>query len=411
MKKQIVKVFISLLLVVTLIYPCLAEIAVSATTTPTYSTCADHHFSILNSASDNAKGSCGFIALSTLLSFYDSYWSDRFVAESFEKGNEVKRRIDKDYPEGVPALKVENSLIPKYNEENHPQLGQPDLEAYTEFIQNNASNYLHLYLLSLAATQVKDDNGNYLINYQDSAYGINVYNAKKLLEYYLYNIIGFTSNQIVVHYETSTGELTQNSTMYQSIRSKVSAGIPVYYGAQDITGQELGHAMVAYAVTDNNDIKLFGVRNGIERNSVFTADHRKDVGIVWLEIKEQALPHNCCDHYTVWLLDGTTKKTCSCNAYKTLHPKHTHSAAKYESYKSLNHTYTCYCGQTFTASHSYYSYTNLGARGHDAYCNCGYSKTETHGLNNQAKRCNKCGYFDNTYYQPWGDPDITDELC
>ena len=401
MKKQIVKVFISLLLVVTLIYPCLVEITVSATTTPTYSTCADHHFSILNSASDNAKGSCGFIALSTLLSFYDSYWSDRFVAESFEKGNIVNRRIDKDYPNSVPALKVENSLIPKNSQ------GHPDLEAYSGFAQSNASDYLHLYLLSLAATQVKDDNGNYLINYQDSAYGINEYNAKKLLEYYLYNIIGFTSNQIVVHYEMSTGELTQNSTMYQSIRSKVAAGIPVYYGAQDITGQVLGHAMVAYAVTDNNDIKLFGVRNGIERNSVFTADHRKDVGIVWLEIKEQALPHSCCDHYTVWLLDGTTKKTCSCNAYKTLHPKHTHSAAEYESHNTSKHTYTCYCGASITAEHSYYRYSSFGASGHRIYCNCGAYIFESHfpDLPNQPKRCDKCGYFDDTYYQPWQTPD------
>ena len=57
MKKQIVKVFISLLLVVTLIYPCLAEITVSATTTPTYSTCADHHFSAIGgNVPINVKG-------------------------------------------------------------------------------------------------------------------------------------------------------------------------------------------------------------------------------------------------------------------------------------------------------------------------------------------------------------------
>lgn len=40
------------------------------------------------------------------------------------------------------------------------------------------------------------------------------------------------------------------------------------------------------------------------------------------------------------------------------------------------------------------------------YCSvCNYTFTETHGLNNQAKRCNKCGYVDNTHYQPWQNPD------
>ena len=68
-----------------------------------YLFCSEHYFSAIGShISKNVRGTCVYVALSMLLSFYDSYWNDDFVWESFEAGNVAKCDPYTENPPMVP---------------------------------------------------------------------------------------------------------------------------------------------------------------------------------------------------------------------------------------------------------------------------------------------------------------------
>lgn len=395
MKERIWQAVVSFCLIICIITFSFTGIFASASTV-TYSTFADHYFSeIKTNIPRNQRGSCGFVALSMILSFYNFYYNDNFVEEWFE--DSILRSCgSNDYPNGVPQLYLENNHLPR------DEQGNIDDGAYVPFLIDNINTYLQFYLIGLAATNDPIDGWERFLDFNDESYGINIQEAKLLMEHYLYDCRGFSVNEVVVHTESMSGEISSDSELYDRISTLVRNGIPVCYLAQNST-ETKGHIMVAYSCSDE-DIKVhrgysYGI--GSSTTTLLNSGYVEDAAILWLETKD-ALPHVCSYNYR-WA--NTERILCACNAYKgdLLHPEHTHSVAEYESYNSSNHTYTCYCGQTFTASHSYNSYTSLGATGHRAYCNCGYFTVETHGFN--AKRCNKCGYIDNTYYQPWQNPD------
>ena len=65
----------------------LSNIYVSADETELRSSCVEDHFNMLGTTSNSTPPSvysCAYVALSMLLTFYDSYWHEDFVPDRFE---------------------------------------------------------------------------------------------------------------------------------------------------------------------------------------------------------------------------------------------------------------------------------------------------------------------------------------
>ena len=44
-----------------------------------------YFYNLNNYCGNNSKGSCGYVALSMILSFYDTYWDDRVIPENYDQ--------------------------------------------------------------------------------------------------------------------------------------------------------------------------------------------------------------------------------------------------------------------------------------------------------------------------------------
>ena len=96
--KKMTKRLISAILVSVLLFSGMLSTTASALTEK----CVEHHFTRLhfNFANDdyqiehdmemvppNTEGTCTYVAMSMFLSFYDTYWNDRFVIDDLEWDN------------------------------------------------------------------------------------------------------------------------------------------------------------------------------------------------------------------------------------------------------------------------------------------------------------------------------------
>ncbi len=88
----------------------------------------------------NTHGTCSYVAISMLLSFYDTYFNDFIIADDYET-----------------ETKMQNDVIPKDIES--PGIKSEPLEdvyglstySYINYIENNYEEYLHLKLIKNAA--------------------------------------------------------------------------------------------------------------------------------------------------------------------------------------------------------------------------------------------------------------------
>lgn len=416
--------------------------------------CLENHFQALVDKKEhrvppNVDGSCGYVAMSSLLAFYDSYWHEDFVPDKLEW-------VHGEYNSANDSLNKTFSAQEEYD----------DLESWEgtdgEFFDQYRNDHLQPYLVKL---------GEYVgcFTLPGSPYGLFDFDVEDILKTYLYTTCGFTEDQVTVH---KSGRFTSTEDLKETIKQQIVQGYPVLYFAADILPESgakstisdtiekiaSGHIMVAYDVADNNgveDIKLLTGWNMSEveeryqwlSETPFNTFH----SIIWLEINEENLPHECSYNY----VDSITKEPlCACQIYST-HPGHsTHiyrnkrdnekhwkecvcgdiidldyhnlicrymnshqhyincdSCAfsyhedhiyEYEFLSSTEHKKICYCGEASirTEEHYDHSYSSKNNFKHDVYCACGhYMGTETHTMVTTGRyaNCTLCGVKVDTF--------------
>lgn len=88
----------------------------------------------------NLKGSCSYVAVDMLLSFYDSYWSDGFLPENFDGEKEVV---------GETVLNTTNSPG-SINEKDFPEIGTSYSNAeYLDLIEDYCDQILYPSKISI----------------------------------------------------------------------------------------------------------------------------------------------------------------------------------------------------------------------------------------------------------------------
>ena len=410
---------ILLLVIISLLICASAIYAFADTEAPEieYTTVASHYFNeIKDDIPYNHHDSCGYVAMSMLLAFYDVYWSDLFVNEEFENSIKPSASNTTDLDRlKVPELNLENSLLTETEKE--------DISAYRMFIQNNADEYLHMRLLSYGIEKnyhsIGEDNSGITDDF-----GITIKETGTILDAYFDDIFGdgdyyledgdYPENSSITIHTISEGKNGKTKQdVLDKIKEQVNKGIPVIYLAQKVlsTDEEttsrsssetikVGHYMIAYYADD--DILLHTGHVLDPYTTYNNTEYKFDIEALWIEINEDVMPHRCSDTFN-WYATG--EGACSCDAYGTLHPEHVCKPANgYSVCPSAALTNVCYCGNLINGSHAYsdvryddvehwyecacgdkdgieahdITYTSYDNTTHSGYCNgCGYTFTST----------------------------------
>ncbi|MBQ8303309.1 MAG: hypothetical protein IJX97_07215 [Clostridia bacterium] len=398
MKKSIIK-NVSALLTFVLFLSTFFGVSAQAIST----LCVEDHFTnLVTTGSDSSEvirtppseDSCPYTAMSMLLSFYDSYWRDDFIV-SADGINET------DWEQGVYDPTTD-TLIETFSASKESKAWRDYIRShgynYSEFITNpDNDHYLESYLISLA----KEIN---LCDEDDTVFGLKGYEIVDFLEYYLYDVRGFTEDQITVHMQRAVNLEGGDELLFEQMVNHINAGFPLIYGGSDLTidfsqieffdqiaSQTGGHAMIAYSFdgTSENptDINLHTGWSGNEHiESVNGTEYNVWNLIIWLEIDEENLPHQCTDAYRN---PTNTQSFCACQVYSS-HPAHNNNHISVNGNNKFNdtHHYTnaCHCDQAgpdsvLTPHDLSYVYISGSDIHHQECDECGYSDSIKHKYN------------------------------
>ena len=359
----------------------------------------------------NVNGSCGQVAASLMLSFYDAYWDDNIVRsdhEYFGGIDEPSREIWKSNHINLEnsewATYWENCLEAYRIEHNVDSLSEEEEDAlenslYCDFLTENSYYFLHTSLIALGK-----ENG-YYEDYSDC--GINVLQLKELLTDYL-SMRGLSSARIEVH-SLSEGLFTDRDDLFQTAKSIINQGFPVIYRGDKIDSantknrssndkEKAGHFLLGYMLTNGeNDIALTPCWNNNDLQTFYTTEYFHNASIIWLEIKD-SYKHNCSVSYKH--SSYSEEKYCVCEIFEG----HTNHECKLIETRqppcplSQSREY-CLCGQQINGYHSFNYYNENSPIYHLNKCACGYEYKEEHTFrdvyNQQEEKhyhiCN-CGY-------------------
>lgn len=95
----------------------------------------------------NSHGTCAYVAISTILSFYDSYWDDDFVLEDLEQAVSYASTVSTN--QNLDLSPIDNES-PGVISEDIEDVENLTMIQYQNFILANQNNYLQSYLIKLA---------------------------------------------------------------------------------------------------------------------------------------------------------------------------------------------------------------------------------------------------------------------
>ena len=371
---------------------------------------ATHYFSNLNTNYGwNLMGSCGYVAIGMLLSYYDTYWDDNIIPEDYDQiCNMPSNEFD------VSALSspgIKREIPAAVGANMTPQ-------EYLQACQRWQGNYYHLDLI-----------------YNNPDYTTRNINQNLPLGGLTFNeIVTILKNQLAdYNYPVDCIKVvtasSENKTTDKDIRdfiiSHVKQGTPVLIGMRkhDDNGEDMHvrHAMIAYdydATNENNGNNenngILYVHDGIENTHIDhnAIDYKSFIDAAVLEFETDELyrvEHNCSNNY-VFDNDGTTVTYCPCQLdihpeyeapntggdsggdsgddpdpeYPVLPPVEVHYHDEYWDVCADWHSYSCEeCDLIeIEVPHEYVRYgANTSANSgttHRKYCHCGYYVVEDH---------------------------------
>ena len=308
-----------------------------------------HYFNgLTENFGENAKGSCTYVALCMLLSYYDSYLCDDIIPEQFDvasNGYSTDMIGRNNYP-GTVNDKILNNVSDEDYQNYIDSLTK--IEYYNILKEKFGSNSLQVYLMDLADTNniQKIDNGK-------ETFGSNFVYAFNVLEKY-FDSLGFTRGK-----EYDLPYLQYNSVkdvnkVKQFIIDNIDMGRPVFVCGTGIMG---GHAFICY---DYDSINSISAHWGWHDISYINQDPFLFFG----------------DKIDAMVIDFRFE--------------HTHSY----NYMVGDKAY-CFCDDEIATyhNHSYTTSISLNKKQHRSYCECGKYMDGPHWIRGSVSKtkCAACG--------------------
>lgn len=210
--------------------------------TPIYleSNYSSYYFKNLNTNFGNNKyGTCSYVSIGMLLSFYDSYWDDSFIDETYD----VKAEFESDR-----QSLADFDLIPS-NVNSPGILFEPNqlvdglaIDSYYDVIEQYSDTYFQFKLIDLAMSIF----GEAKFDGSDSSLGMQQSDVANLLSYYLSKVSNISSDKASVKTFASSDDELIKSQMIEQIVD----GTPVILRAKE-SASNAGHAMIAYDYNEN----------------------------------------------------------------------------------------------------------------------------------------------------------------
>lgn len=351
----------------------------------------------------NYIGSCSYTAAAMLLSYYDTFWNDAVISDdlNYEQDRQwISSNYSIDNITNSPGIIAEpHSIInQKKNEKGIPTTEELPKKYYKELVSEYKSQYFHLKLISIGL-----DTGIDLLD----DYVLFPASVKDLLEYYLYNVAGFSESEVTVDHITGFEKVREYAI------NKIKQGIPVFVSATSLL--DGAHSYIIYDYDETND-ELYchlGWYKNQETQQEYThvafssIPYQGFEGAVSISFNSE---HSCSNNY----VDVYGNSYCSC--YFSCHPEHEHTYSP--TADGSYHTYSCSCRlkETPNFEHSLYI-SEINEDGHRYKCStCNYeSELIEHDMRiylhatptQHGYKCRDCGHIDESTvethsYDYWG---------
>lgn len=295
----------------------------------------------------NYQGSCGYVAIGMLLSYYDTFLNDDIIPEQYDitsngdNGNVNQRH-------NSPG--VQRDIIVNPNSLTNTSYGASmSANDYYNYMSSISNQSLHAKLLTIGANK-----GYYNFNPSENELPaeISMLGIKNVLEQYFQDVLMFQDND----YSISLVVSNVRNFVIQNLRNNN----PVLLGISGIRG---GHAVIAYDYDLENDLIYCHFGWGANKT------HRT------IE-SEYFFNYDCAIALTFNMTHSHT------NNYSITTVNNSIPSTNYYCYDSnliniVNHTY----------NYRYLLYSNTS---HKAFCECGESITLLHNM--VSGTCSQCGY-------------------
>lgn len=187
---------------------------------------------------NNSHGSCSYVALGMLLSFYDSYWSDSFVPEQYD----VEPTSDfVTYPSADFSFPSFYAESPGVSFEPPEDVGSLSMGDYLAYVSANSGSYFQCELISLSRSYF----GSERFDGESNPLGMTFAEMLGFLAHYLYDCRGFTTSQVLVD-SCNDANLVRSYAV-----NKIKNGVPVILRSQ--SSSLGGHAFIAYDYDEDSD--------------------------------------------------------------------------------------------------------------------------------------------------------------
>lgn len=186
---------------------------------------------------NNRYGSCSYVAIGMLLSFYDSYWDDSFIPEQYDISSQSEFIAPSDADFSFPSFYAES---PGAAFEPTADVASLTLSEYESYVHRNVDEYFQCKLIALSETFL----GSAKFEDSDNPYGMTLSEMVCFLEQYLHEYRNLSSGIAVVAYSDA-------STVRSRVIDRISDGIPVILRASSPTLG--GHAFIAYDYDEDAD--------------------------------------------------------------------------------------------------------------------------------------------------------------
>lgn len=190
----------------------------------------------------NNRGSCGYVALSMLLTYYDTILCDNIVPREFD--NPTVSDKDPNFKQSPGAKFV--FYHPAFNPE------QTTYKQYVRFINRNKNRYLHEHLLKIALKKKLNDKPEDKKS-TDFNFGSDVFDIKKTADYYLEHDADVKGSEYSIDVKTIS-EKTTYTDIRNYVISKIKQGYPVWTKIGNSKEKEdFAHTVVAYDYDEKLD--------------------------------------------------------------------------------------------------------------------------------------------------------------
>ena len=326
----------------------------------------------------NYKGSCGYVGLAMLLSYYDTYLNDNLVPEQYDI---------KSIGEGVDTIERRNSpgvlrdvvINPNnYNDKNYGiNLNASDYYSYVVSISDVS---LHAKLITIGANR-----GYY--NFSNSKNPASTFFLYRLnvLNDYLSDVVGLENDDYQITYLNYENDYSKSNLVREFAIAQVQAGKPVLLS---ISGYPGGHVVVAYDYDPTTDSLFCHMGWGANKTHVTPESELFTTYKTALTIDFNT-EHSHSDNYGVTTITNNIPTTeyycyddCRILTYNHLHSYDNH----FESYTNTQHKAYCWCGEYIKVPHQVingvctlcgeshehlFTYTWLSNTTHQETCFCG----------------------------------------